>query len=62
MIREDFTDLDKEIQEAEDQINLLWLLLWKEAGDLPAFRDAVDRWKRLHMMKIRIFRFLESTN
>ena len=53
MIQEDFPELAEEMQEAEDQVNDLWLRAKEGAGDMGAFRDAVDRWKSFHLRAIR---------
>jgi hypothetical protein len=62
MIREDFPDLASKTQAVEDLINELWLKARNGVGDISAFRDEVERWKNLHLMGIKIFRFLESNN
>lgn len=59
MIREDFPELAKEIQTAEDRVNELWLQAKTEAVDLGAFSEAVERWKTLHLRAIRFFSLTE---
>ena len=59
MIRADFPDLAGEIEQAEDRINELWLKAGKEPVDVGAFREAVDRWKTLHLRAIRFFSLTE---
>jgi hypothetical protein len=59
-IREDFPDLAQEIQEAEEQINQLWLIAQATGGDLEQFRQAVERWKALHLRGIRYYLVMKT--
>jgi len=52
MVQKDFLDLAKEIQDAEDRINLEWLKANDGAGDLGDFHEAVTRWRSLHLKAI----------
>jgi hypothetical protein len=59
MIREDFPDLARETQEAEDGVNEIWLKARAGEENFEAFRAAVDRWKTLHLRGIRFFSLTE---
>lgn len=60
MIREDFPELWTEIEEAEDKINILWLQAREGAGDMETFREAVKKWKVLHLRAIKFFSLIEG--
>jgi len=60
MIREGFPDLAKEIQDAEDRINLLWLQAREGTGTMKDFEEAVGKWKRLHLRAIRFYSLVEG--
>lgn len=59
-IREDFPDLAQEIQEAEKRINQLWLIAQATCGDLEHFKEAVERWKALHLRGIRFYSIIKT--
>lgn len=58
-IRDVLPELTEEIDQAEDQVNLLWLQAREGAGDMDTFRGAVDTWKKLHLRGIRFFSIYE---
>jgi hypothetical protein len=59
-IREDFPDLAQEIQEAEARINQLWLIAQATGGDRGQFKEAVERWKALHLRGVRFYSIMKT--
>jgi hypothetical protein len=60
MVREDFPDLDREIQDAEDRVNDLWLKARKGPIDGGTFWETVYKWKTLHLRAILFYSLVEG--
>jgi hypothetical protein len=60
MIREDFPELARMQYEAEDRINELCQTAKLGQADIGTYRQAVERWKTLHLRGIRFFMLIEN--